>query len=375
MKRSMSIAAAMLLVFSMILTGCGKSSSNNTQPTNTAGIPKDQIKVGFIYVGPANDGGWSQAQDEGRKYLVQQLGVQTVIKEIVSDANADSEQVMKDMIDQGCNVIFATSFGYQEHVAKVAKDYPNVKFYHCSGSISGPNITTYFGRMYEARYLSGIVAGMKTKTNRIGYVAAFETPEVISGANAFALGVQSVNPNAKVVVQWTHTWIDAEKEKNAAVALLNDKCDVIAQHNDSTSPQVAAEQKGSYAIGYNLDNKAAAPKAYMTAPIWNWGPYFVSEINTIIAGTWKASDFHGGIKEGTLDLAPLTDVAPADANAKVQDIRKQIVDGTFQVFAGEIKDQSGNIKVEKGKYLEYNDIMGVGMNWFVPNIEGTIKTN
>lgn len=375
MKRIVSIAAAMLLVFSMILTGCGTKSSNTPQQTNTAGIPKDQIKVGFIYVGPANDGGWSQAQDEGRKYLVQQLGVQTVVKESVSDANADSEQVMKDMIDQGCNVIFATSFGYQEHVAKVAKDYPNVKFYHCSGNISGTNITTYFGRMYEARYLSGIVAGMKTKTNRIGYVAAFETPEVISGANAFALGVQSVNPSAKVVVQWTHTWIDAEKEKDAAVALLNDKCDVIAQHNDSTSPQVAAEQKGAFAIGYNLDNKTAAPKAYMTAPIWNWGPYFVSEINTIINGSWKPSDYHGGIKEGILDLAPLTDLAPADANAKVQDIRKQIIDGTFQVFAGEIKDQNGNVKVEKGKYLEYNDIMGTGMNWFVPNIEGTIKTS
>ncbi|UWG95394.1 BMP family ABC transporter substrate-binding protein [Dehalobacter sp. DCM] len=372
MKRRLTFIAVLVVTIALALSGCGTAKTDD----KSGGVAKDKIKIGFIYVGPANDGGWTQAHDNGRKYMVEQLGLsadQTVIKEIVNDANADSEQVMRDMIDQGCNIIFATSFGYASHVEKIAKEYPDVKFYHCSGYIKGDNISTYFGRMYEPRYLSGIVAGLKTKTDRIGYAAAFETPEVISGINAFALGVKSVNPDAKIIVKWTHTWIDAAQEKAAAVALLNDGCDVISQHNDSTSPQVAAEQKGAYAIGYNIDNPTAAPKAYMTAPIWNWGPYYQAEVQSVIDGSWKPSDYHGGMAEGILDLAPLTAVAPTEAKALVDDAKAKIKDGSLQVFAGEIKDQAGNVKVEKGKYLDYAQIMSTDMNWFVDNVEGVIE--
>ena len=276
-----------------------------------------------------------------------------------------------ELIDQGCNVIFTTSYGYMEPTAEVAKEFPDIKFFHCSGYMRDENLSTYFGRIEEPRYLSGIVAGMKTKANKIGYVAAFEIPEVIRGINAFTLGVQSVNPDAKVVVRWSHTWIDAAKEKDVAVALLDEGCDVITQHNDSTAPQIAAEQRGAFAIGYDLDVPDAAPKAYMTAPIFNWGPYYVDQVKAIQAGTWKSGDYWEGLKSGTVDLAPLTSVAPEGAQAKVDEVRKKLEDGTFHPFTGPIVDQEGKTRVEAGKTL--TDEEQLSCNWFVKGVEGKIE--
>ncbi|MCX7920640.1 MAG: BMP family ABC transporter substrate-binding protein [Clostridia bacterium] len=362
-KKVISSIVVLTMIAALLLTGCGSNSGSSND---------SKVKVGFIYVGPAGDGGWTEAHNNGRLYLEKQLNIKTLYRESVPEG-PECEKAIRDMIAQGCNVIFTTSFGFMDYTEKVAKEFPNIKFFHCSGYKKGENFANYFGRMYEPRYLSGIVAGMKTKANKIGYVAAFEIPEVINGINAFTLGVQSVNPNAIVKVKWTHTWIDSAKEKDAAVALLDEGCDVITQHNDSTAPQIAAEQRGVWAIGYDLDTPKAAPKAYMTAPIWNWGPYYVDQVKAIIDGTWKTSEYHGGLKEGIIDLAPLTDVAPAGAKEKVAEMRKKIEDGTFHVFAGPIKDQAGNIKVEAGKVLEYNEIMGTGMNWFVQGVEGKIE--
>jgi basic membrane protein A len=358
-KRIIAIVLVLAVAFAFMLAGCGQG-----------GATKDakDMKVGFIYVGPVSDGGWTQSHDNGRKYLEEKLGVTTLYKEIVPEG-AESKKSINELIDQGCKVIFTTSYGYMDPTEEVAKEHPEVKFLHCSGYKTAENMGNYFGRMYEARYLSGIVAGMKTKANKIGYVAAMPIPEVFNGINAFTLGVQSVNPDVKVIVRWSNTWVDAAKEKEATVALLDEGCDVLTLHNDSTSVQIAAQDRGAFAIGYDMDQRDAAPKAYMTAPIWNWGPYYVDQVKKVMDGTWKGEAYAGGLSDGLVDLAPLTSIAPEGAQAKVDEARKKILDGSLKVFAGPIKDQSGAIKVKEGEVVSEADIAG-SMDWFVQGVEG-----
>ncbi|MCX7615472.1 MAG: BMP family ABC transporter substrate-binding protein, partial [Clostridiales bacterium] len=244
-------------LFAALFTGCtpktitpAKSENTQTPTAQTKGIPKDKIKVGFVYVGSATDGGYSQAHDKGRQEVEQKLGVKTQYVENVPE-NADCEKAIRDLIDQGCNVIYANSFNYGDYVLNVAKDYPNVYFGHATGLKTAKNVSIYMGRIEEPRYLSGIAAGLRTKSNKIGFVAAMPIAEVVRGINAFTLGVRSVNSKATVEVVWTNTWYDPSQEKAAAVELINRGCDVIAQHCDSTGPEIAAQEKGVYAVGYN----------------------------------------------------------------------------------------------------------------------------
>lgn len=362
MKRVLVTLTALSLALMLVLAGCGKGGKDNDKKDG-----KEKVKVGFLYIGPIGDGGWTYAHNEGRKMLEKKTGVETIYKENVAEAPG-CMKVMEDMISQGCNVIFATSFGYMDYMLQVAKKYPKVKFLHCSGYKKATNMGNYFGRIYQARYLSGIVAGMKTKKNSIGYVAAFEIPEVIRGINAFALGVQSVNPKAKVKVKWTHTWYDPAKEKEAAKALLDEGVDVVAQHQDTAGPQQAAEERGVWSIGYNTDMYSKAPKAYMTAPVWNWGPFYVDQVKQIKAGDWKAEAYWGGLKDGIVKLAPLTKNAPEGAKAKVEAARKKIIAGELKVFSGELKDQSGKVRVEKGKTMSDKEMLN--MKWFVEGVVG-----
>ena len=363
-KKFLCTAICLSLLFIFLAAGCGQKQGSND-------ADKNKVVAGFIFVGPIGDGGWTYAHNEGRLYLEKELGIKTLYKESVPES-AECETVMRSMIDQGANVIFGTSFGYMEHMKKLSKEYPDVKFLHCSGYEMTENMGNYFGKIEQPRYLSGIVAGMKTKTNKIGYVAAFEIPEVIRGINAFTLGVRSVNPEAKVYVKWTHTWYDPGKEKDAAVALLDEGCDVLAQHQDTTGPQVAAEERGAFAVGYNTDSKNAAPKAYMTAPVWNWGPYYVKQVKAIINGTWKAESYWGGMDEDIVRLAPLTENAPEGSKAKVEEIKKKILDGSFaNVFQGPVKDQEGNIRIPEGKAM--SDEEQLSCNWFVEGVVGKIE--
>lgn len=364
MKKSLVMLLLVALVMSLFV-GCAAPA-----PAATPEAPKSDLTVGFIYVGPIGDGGWSFAHNEGRLYLEKELGVKTLYKESVPETQ-ECEKAIKDMIDGGATVIFATSFGFMDYVEKVAKEYPNVTFLHCSGYKSGDNFANYFGRMYEARYLSGIVAGMKSESNKIGYVAAFSIPEVVRGINAFTLGVKSVNPEATVDVVWTHTWYDPAKEKEAALSLIDLGCDVIAQHQDTAGPQQAAEERGVFAIGYNTPSLEKAPNAYLTAPVWNWGPYYVDQVQKIIDKTWKSENYWGPMATGIVKLDTLSKNAPEGAQAKVDEAQKKILDGSLHPFAGPIKNQAGEVVVPEGTTMTDEEMLN--FMWFVEGVNGTIE--
>lgn len=372
MKKRLSLLLAVMLLMSVVLTGCGgaEPASEPSEETTEAVDSEEPITVGFVFVGPIGDGGWSYSHNEGRLFVESELGVKTLYKEAVPEG-PEVEKVMRDMIDQGASVIFATSFGYMDYVEKISKEFPDVKFLHCSGYKSTDNMNNYFGRMYEPRFLSGIVAGLKTETGKIGYVAAFEIPEVIRGINAFALGVQAVNPDAEVDVRWTHTWYDPAKEKEAAKALLDAGADVIAQHQDTAGPQQAAEEKGAFAIGYNTISEDKAPKAYMTAPVWNWGVYYKAQVEMVIDGTWTSENYWGGMNDDIVELAPITENGPENAAEQVEAYATKIIDGSFHVFGGVIELQDGTTIGEEGKVLSDSELLS--MNYFVKNVVGNIK--
>lgn len=327
------------------------------------------MNVGFVYVSPIGDAGWSYAHDQGRLAVEEMEGVKTSFVEAVAEG-PDSERVILNMARKGYDIVFATSFGYMDPMLKVAKQFPDATFMHCSGFKTADNMGNYFGRMYQARYLSGMVAGAMSKSNTLGYVAAFPIPEVIRGINAFTLGAQSVNPDVTVRVVWTKTWYDPATEKEAAKSLLDVGADVIAQHQDSPGPQEAAQEKGVYSIGYNSDMSAFAPKAHLTAPIWNWGPFYVETVKKVKAGNWKAEAHWPGLEDGIVDLAPMSDMVPKDVQDKVM-ARKQAIKGGEKIFVGPLKDQKGAEKVAAGTAMSDGDLLG--MTWFVQGVVGTTE--
>lgn len=371
------VLAFVMAAVILVMTAC--STSGNTAPTSNAGaenalkpIAKEDIKAGFLYVGPIGDEGYSYAHDQGRLALEKKLGVKTMYVENVPE-NADCEKAIRDLIDQGCNVIFSTSFGHMDWTLNVAKEFPNVYFHHCSGYKTADNMSNYFGRMYEARYLSGIAAGLKTKTNKIGYVAAMPIAEVVRGANAFALGVKSVNPDAKVEVKWTNSWYDPALEKQTAIDLLNSGCDVLGQHCDTTAPQLAANEAGKFAVGYNASTLSAAPKAYLTSPIWNWGQYYISAVESIIDGTWKSESYWGHMSEGICYLDELSANCEPGTKEAIEAASKKMAAGELHPFAGPIKDNQGNELVKSGEVMSDADMLSIMS--FVDNIIGTVPKN
>ena len=329
----------------------------------------EDMNVGFVYVSPIGDAGWSYAHDQGRLQVEDMEGVTTSYVEAVAEG-PDSERVMQNMARKGYDVVFATSFGYMDPMLKVAEQFPDTTFMHCSGFKMADNMGNYFGRMYQARYLSGMVAGAMTKSNTIGYVAAFPIPEVIRGINAFTLGAQSMNPEVTVRVVWTKTWYDPATEKEAAKSLLDVGSDVIAQHQDSPGPQEAAQEKGVYSVGYNSDMSAFAPKAHLTAPIWNWGPFYVETVEKVKAGTWKAEATWPGLNDGIVDLAPISDMVPQEVQDKVM-AKKEAIKGGEKVFVGPLKDQEGGEKVAAGAAMSDEELLG--MTWFVQGVIGTTE--
>ncbi len=336
----------------------------------SAGAAEKEMKVGFIYVSPIGDAGWSYAHDQGRLALEAMPGVKTTYVEAVPEG-ADSERVMLNMARKGYDMIFATSFGYMDSMLKVAKQFPKTVFMHCSGFKRAANMGTYFGRMYQARYLSGLVAGSMTRSKILGYVAAFPIPEVIRGINAFALGAQAVNPDVQVRVVWTKTWYDPATEKEAAKSLLDVGADVITQHQDSPSAQEAAEERGAYSVGYNSDMSKFAPKAHLTAPIWNWGPLYKKLVQEVREGIWKSQALWPGLDEGVVGLAPFGPMVPEKVRVMVLAKKKAISAGKAMVFSGPIEDQKGKVRIAAGTTASDGELLG--MTWFVKGVIGTTE--
>ncbi len=364
MKRQLFVVVSLLLVAVMLLTACGPKAT----PT------PEVFKVAFVYIGPPGDLGWTYEHDRGRQYLEQQLGdkVETATVENVPEG-PDAARVIRQYAQEGYNMIFATSFGYMDAMLEVAQEYPNVYFEHCSGYKTADNMATYFGRMYQPRYLSGIVAGRMTKSNIIGYVAAHPIPEVIRGINAFTLGVRSVNPDAEVHVVWTNTWYDPVKEREAAVALLDEGADIIAQHQDTTEPQKAAQERGALSIGYDSDMRTFVCDTFLTGPVWNWGVYYVKTVQDAINGTWKTHQYWGGMADGVVELADFSPKVPQEVQDEVNAVKDKIISGEWDVFCGPIVDQDGNTVVPEGECMSDGDMLN--MNFFVDGVVGTIPSN
>lgn len=326
-----------------------------------------ELKVGFIYVTPAQDAGWSHSHDLGRQLIDQMPEVTTTFVESISE-NEYVETVLLHMARNN-DLIFATSYGYMDSVRKVAPQFPNIIFMHASGYLRSGNVGTYFGRIYQARYLTGIVAGAMTKTNIIGYVAAYPIPEVIRGINAFTIGVLESNPEARVYVQWTKSWHNVEKERLVTNELMDMKADVIAQHQDSPTVQIEAQKRGVYSIGYNQDMSSFAPRAHLTAAVWNWGVVYKYIVQKILAGDWKSEDIWWGLKQGLVDIAPFGPMVPEEVRKKVLQKKKDIISSKNFVFAGPVLDEKGNIRIRKGKKATDKELLS--MNWFAKGVIGT----
>lgn len=326
-----------------------------------------KLTVAFIFDGEINDGGYTQMHNNGRTQVEKMPGVKTIYKEDVGDDVKEVEQVCEDFIKQGANVIYGTSFGYMEGMDNMAKKYPDVIFVHCSGYMTEQNMSNFFGKIYQMRYLTGIVAGKMTKTNKIGYVAAFPIPEVIRGINAFTLGVQKVNPDAVVEVEWTSTWNDYNLEKKTAQSLINKGVDVIAQHQNTTGAQSAAAEANIYSIGYNRDMSYENDKQ-LTAPIWNWGVYYTDCTQRILDGKWKSGSEWLDASTGLVDIAPISNLVDDETKKLVDAEKQKLIKGDDEIFAGPIYNQEGKEIVKSGEKLSDSDISS--MDWFVKGVIG-----
>ena len=308
------------------------------------------FKAAWIYVGPHNDGGWSQAHDAGRLWVQKSLGskVQTTFKENVPEGPQVC-QVIESLIRDGNKIIFATSFGFQTCMASEAKKHPDVLFEQATGTLQSKNLAEYFGAGEDANYLAGISAGAATKKNVIGLVVAFPIPEVIRHTNAFTLGAQTLNPKAKVKIVWTNSWFDPAKEKKAAESLVAAGADVLAQNVDSPATGQYAQSKKLPWVGYDSDARKFAPTSWLTAPVYNWGPYYLSRVKAAMAGTWKTGFYYGNLKDGFVKLAPFGPGVSVKTKALIASKLKALVDGTFYEFTGPLYDQSGKLRVAKGE--------------------------
>lgn len=402
-KKILSLMLVGMLAFS--LTACGndviidvvtnegsemaenQAGHENTAGVNTADIPdtnpaglktiaaKD-VKIGVLYIGGAADtSGYTYAHEIGIQGMISNLGLsdsQVIRKEYIDDGDHDAVvSALDECIEEGCNIIFTTSWGYMDETAEYAERYPDIYFAHGTGYLSNnKNFTNYFGRIYQARYLSGIVAGLKTKSNLIGYVSAMgnDNSECTGGIDAFAMGVASVNPDARVLVAVTNSWFSPDDEQAASEALIEEGCDVLAQHVDTTAPQIASKNNKTWAIGYNSDMSKETPDATLTSVIWNWSAYYTSYVNSIVNATYDGSNYYGGMDESLVGLTALSPLCDENTAAAVSEAQKKILTGEFGVFDGQIETNDGRTIGEAGKTLDDATITG-GIDWYYKNVQ------
>ncbi|SOB57150.1 Purine-binding protein BAB2_0673 [Pseudodesulfovibrio profundus] len=381
MKKVMRMFVVMAAMAMMLtLFACGEApqekkaepeAAPQVEEKAEATAENEKMKVGFVYVSPVGDAGYSYSHDLGRQAVVELGYVDTKYVESVPEG-ADSERVIRNMARKDFDLIFTTSFGYMDPTIKVGKEFPEIAFMHCSGFKKSENVSNYFGRIYQSRYLTGMVAGAMSKTNKLGYVAAFPIPEVIRGINAYTLGARLMNPEVEVRVVWTKTWYDPALEKDAAKSLLDAGCDVIAQHQDSPAPQEAAQEAGVYSVGYNSDMSSFAPKAHLTSAVWNWGPAYIKTVEAVKNGTWQGNQsMWWSMADGVVDIAPMGPMVPEDVKTKVLAAKAELVAGNDTIFAGPIKNQKGEVAIPEGTVAADGDLLG--MTWFVEGVVGTTE--
>jgi basic membrane protein A len=328
------------------------------------------FKVAWIYVGPRNDHGWSQAHDQGRLYVQKALGskVQTTYKEKVA-VGPQLQQTVASLVRDGYKLIFGTSYGYFDK--KLAAKYPQVLFEQATGTDTAKNLSEYFGAAEDTVFLSGMAAGAATKKGTLGYVVAYPIPEVIRHANAFALGAQLMHPGAKVKLVWTNSWFDPAKEKRAAQSLYNAGADVLGQNVDSPATGEFAQSKGVPWVGYDSDARSFARTSWLTAAVYHWGPYYLRRVKAAMNGTWKSGFYYGSIKDGFTGLAPYGPKVSAKTKAAIAAKMQAIKTGKFYEFTGPLWDQKGKLRVPKGKKLTVRDLYS--MNWLVKGVIGSPK--
>jgi basic membrane protein A len=367
------------------LAGCDKKPPADAAPaasaTPAAAAPAASdakkeagpLKVAFAYVGPVGDAGWTFAHDKARKEAEAAFAgkVKTSFVENVPEG-ADAERVIRDMVDQGNTLIFGTTFGYMEPMLKVAADSKGVKFEHATGYKTAENLRTFDSHTYEGAYLAGIVAGSMTKTKTLGVVASIPIPEVIRNIDSFTLGAQSMNPDVKTKVVWVNKWFDPPKETEAAQALIDQGADVLMQNTDSPAVLQTAEKDGKMAFGWDSDMSKFGPRAHLASAVINWAPYYEKAIKDVLDGTWKVEQTWWGVKEGAIDLVNISDRVPAATKAKVDEIKKGLADGSFVIWKGPLKDQTGKEVLKAGGSSDVK--MMLGINFYVKGVEGQLPS-
>jgi simple sugar transport system substrate-binding protein len=330
------------------------------------------VKVGFVYVGPIGDGGWTYEHDKGRLAVEKHFGdrVETIYQESVPEG-ADSERVMTTMAMQGADLIFTTSFGYMDPTINVAKKFPNVKFEHATGYKRSDNVSTYSARFYEGRAIQGHIAGKMTKTNKIGYIASFPIPEVIRGINSAYIHAKKVNPDVEFNIIWAYTWFDPAKEADAAKALIDQGADVVLQHTDSTAPQAAAKEAGNViTFGQASDMPDYAPMPRVSSIIDDWGPDYVARTQAVLDGSWKSVETWDGIGPGMVGIGEISDAVPAEVKAEALAMRDAIANGTYHPFTGPLKKQDGSDWLAAGETSDDGTLLG--MTFYVEGITAEV---
>ena len=338
----------------------------------TAAMAQDKTKVGFIYVGPVGDGGWSYEHNQGRLAVEAEFGdkVETTYVENVPEG-ADAERVLTQMALQGADLIFTTSFGYMDPTINVAKKFPKVKFEHATGYKTSDNVGVYSARFYEGRAVQGTIAGHMTKTNTVGYIGSFPIPEVIRGINSAYIHAKKVNPDVKFKIVWAYTWFDPAKEADAAKVLIEQGADVILQHTDSTAPQAAAQAAGNViTFGQASDMAEFAPMPRVSSIIDNWGPYYVARTKAVMDGTWESDNTWDGIGAGMVKIGEISDAVPADVKAEAMALADSIASGAYHPFTVPLKKQDGSDWLAEGETADDGTL--AGMNFYVEGIEGDI---
>ena len=357
MKRTLTCAAGLALALA-------------TAAASGADPLADPLKVGFVYVGPISDHGWTYEHNEGRLAIEAALGdqVETVYVENVAEG-PDAERAITRLAQDGAGLIFTTSFDFMDPTIKVAERFPDVRFEHATGYKRAGNVSTYSSRFYEGRYIIGQIAARMSENGVAGYIASIPIPEVVRGINAFMLGAQSIDPDFKVKIVWVNSWFDPGKEAEAARVLMDQGADILSQHTDSTAPLQLAAERGVLGFGQSSDMIAFAPNNQITSIIDNWGPYYVARTKAVLCGTWESEDTWGDMALGVVKMAPYTNL-PADVAAMAKETQAKITSGEMHVFAGPIHKQDGTMVIGEGEHLD--DGILLGMNWYVQGVDGKV---